>query len=114
VLDATVFVDPTRSHLADLAKDLPEAARKAIDAKTAEVQKSLIFAERFQTAKKEGAEAPKRVTEEAEAAGIKAGDLEKLGSKYKPLSTAEQGDLAKEIDGWMKQLKDAGGTDPGL
>jgi len=108
MLDATVFVDPLRSHLADAVKDLAPEVRAQITKRSSEYEKQLIWAQRLQAAESHGKEAVERVMQEARDAGVTP------WKGYKPLSVAEQAALAKDIDGLMAKLKAAGGKDTGI
>jgi hypothetical protein len=100
VLDATIFVDPTRAHLYDVIKELTEADRAAIGASQAGLEKRLIFGSRLAEAQaKSDGKLAKQIIEEAAAQGVS--DLK----AFKPLTEAEQSALAKEIDGMVTELK---------
>jgi hypothetical protein len=105
MLDATIFVDPFRAHLYDVAKGLTDADRGAIAASQAGVEKRLIFGARLTEAQAKGDEKlAKQIIEEAAGHGV--GDLK----AFKPLTEAEQTALSREIDGMIKELQTT--TDP--
>ena len=100
MLDATIFVDPTRAHLYDVAKGLDPADRAAIMAKQAGYDKQFIFAARLHEAQAKGdAEAIARITAEAQAAGVTP------WKGFKPLSGEESKVLSGQVDGWVKELE---------
>jgi hypothetical protein len=105
LLDATVFVDPTRAHLYDIVKDLTEADRAAIAKSQAGLEMRLIFGSRLAEAEaKADTKLAKQIVEEAAGHGIT--DLK----AFKPFTEAEQAAIAREIDGMVKELKTT--TDP--
>jgi hypothetical protein len=100
ILDAAVFVDPTRAHLYDVAKGLDPADRAAIMAKQAGYDKQFIFAARLHEAQAKGdLEAVARITAEAQAAGVTP------WKGFKPLSASEAKTLSGQVDGWVKELE---------
>ena len=101
VLDATVFVDPTRAHLFDVAKGLDPADRAAIMAKQAGYDKQFIFAARLHEAQAKGdAEAIARITAEAQAVGVTP------WKGFKPLSGEEAKILSGQVDGLGQGARD--------
>jgi hypothetical protein len=105
MLDATIFVDPFRAHLYDVAKGLTDADRGAIAASQAGLEKRLIFGARLTEAQAKGDEKlAKQIIDEAAGHGVS--DLK----AFKPLTEAEQSALAREIDGLVKELQTT--TDP--
>ncbi|HSI79028.1 MAG TPA: hypothetical protein VK919_00110 [Solirubrobacterales bacterium] len=105
VLDATIFVDPTRAHLHQVIQGLSEADRAAIDAASSGLQQRLQFASRLAEAEAKGdAKLAAEITAEAAERGI--ADLK----PFKPFTDAEQAAMARQIDGLVNELESV--TDP--
>jgi hypothetical protein len=100
LLDAEIFIDPTRAHLIDVMKDLGEDVRGQIQGKMASYEQQMIFGARLKEAQKQGKEAVEKIMQEAKAKGITPFE------GFEPLSPALQKQTAAQIDGWMTELKD--------
>ena len=101
LLDATIFIDPTRAHLVDLMRDLPENVRAQIRSETASIEPPLIMGARLKAAEKYGKAAQDKVLEEARLANVTP-DL-----TFVPLTPQEQAARAADIDKWMADLRDS-------
>lgn len=99
LLDAEVFVDPFRSHLIDIMKDVAPAVRERLSAKMAGWERQMVYGARYKEALKVSREAGEKVLKEAESLGIKP------FLEFEPLSPSEQKRIAGLIDGWMGELK---------
>jgi hypothetical protein len=101
LLDAEIFVDPFRSHLIDIMKGLPGDVTAKISARSAAFEKQMIFGARLQEAEKVGKEAADRVLAEARDAGVEP------FREFAKLGPSEQQRVAKQIDAWTVELKEA-------
>ena len=104
LLDASVFIDPSRAHLVDFVRGLSEVDRAEIRKVMAAEEPPLIFGARLKAAEKYGEEAKARIMKEANEAGVKP-DM-----SFEPLTPDMQKTFATKIDGWMtaaKQTEDA-------
>ncbi|MFH0751254.1 MAG: hypothetical protein V2B17_05410 [Chloroflexota bacterium] len=100
LLDAEIFVDPTRAHLIDLMRDLGEDVRAQIQGKMATYEQQMILGARLKEAEKAGKEAVDKVMKEAGERGITP------FAGFEALSPSQQKQTAALIDGWMTELKD--------
>jgi hypothetical protein len=98
LLDAEIFVDPTRAHLIDLMRDVGEDVRAQIQGKMATWEQQMILGARLREAEKLGKDAVDKVMREA-------GDIKPFAG-FEALSPAQQKQSAALIDGWMTELKD--------
>ncbi len=99
LLDAEVFVDPTRSHLIDVIRGVPDDMKAAISGKMAAYEKSMVFGARLKEAEKAGKDAVEKVLKEARDAGVEP------FKDFVKLSSGEQKRLAGQIDTWMVELE---------
>jgi hypothetical protein len=105
LLDASILIDPTRSHLYDMAKGLSEADRSAIEATQTGLEMRLMFGVRLFKANANGElELADKIIAQAKAHGIDG------LRPFEPLSDAKQLATAREIDGILKELQAS--TDP--
>ncbi len=100
LLDAQIFIDPSRAHLVDIMKNLDETVRAEIRSEMAKVEPPLIFGARLTAADKLGQEAVDRVMKEARQVGLE--DVK----RFVPLTPDEQAKAATTIDVLMKRLPD--------
>jgi hypothetical protein len=100
LLDAEIFIDPTRAHLIDVMKDLGEDVRSQIQGRMASYEQQMIYGARLKEAQKQGKEAVEKIMAEARERGITPFE------GFEPLSPALQKQTAAQIDGWMTELKD--------
>jgi hypothetical protein len=99
LLDAEIFVDPTRAHLFDIMAGLSPEVRGQIASRCATYEKQMIFGARLREAEKAGEAAVEKVMAEARDAGVEPfKGFVKLGAE-------EQTNIAKQIDVWMKELE---------
>jgi hypothetical protein len=106
LLDAEIFVDPTRAHLFDIMKGLDAETRTAIAARSAAFEKQMVYGARLKEAEKAGSAAVEKVMAEAKEHGVEP------FKEFVKLSGEEQGRLAKQVDGWMLELEKT--TDPAV
>ena len=97
VLNAEVFVDPSRMHLQDVVKGLPDDVRREISRQAARYEEQMVFGRRLFEAADDEAKAA--IRKEAEALGITPWE------GYKPASPADIATKQKQIDGWIKELE---------
>jgi hypothetical protein len=101
LLDAEIFVDPLRSHIIDVLKEVDDATKQLITRRMADKEKAMIFGARLREAGGESTEAGKKIIEEADAAKIT------IQKDFEPMSAAAQKRASQIIDGKMGELKAA-------
>jgi hypothetical protein len=99
LLDAEIFIDPTRAHLIDLMKDIGEDARAQIQGRMATYEQQMIYGARLRQAGK-GTKDEAKILQEAADRHITPFE------GFAALSPALQKQTAARIDGWMTELKD--------
>ena len=100
LLDAEIFVDPSRAHLIDLMSDIGADVRTQIQGKMATYEQQMILGARLKEAEKVGKDAVDKVMKEAGERKITP------FAGFEPLSPGQQKQTAALVDGWMTELKD--------
>lgn len=100
LLDAEIFIDPTRAHLIDTMKELGEDVRGQINGRMASYEQQMIYGARLKEAQKQGKEAVDKILAEARERGITPFE------GFEPMSPSLQKQTAAQIDAWMVELKD--------
>jgi hypothetical protein len=100
LLDAEIFIDPTRAHLIDLMKDLGEDVRSQIQGKMASYEQQMIYGSRLAQAGGKETGAGRRILKEAADRNITP------MAGFEAMSPGLQKQTAAQIDGWMNELRD--------